>query len=454
MKRFYLLLLTIVLICTSASGQNTTRSVRGSNSASSAYAKDTTSLLFKYYFGGRDTLYNDTIPVKYTAHNPKYYKLFVPLTFYYSPVNQITENLYRFPSQDSIPKGIVELLPVDSVRYNKYKQTNKQVNNILLDTYQKYPKLVIYTEEEIKSRKTFRKDVEVKISPKATILELFQPDKVYEEVGEAKIVIQKPNFWIKGGNGSLQFSQNYISDNWYKGGESANTLSGNIQLTANYNDKEKVQFENILEYRVGFSTVPSDTIREYRINADVFRFYSKLGIQAASKWYYTISGEFNTQFFNNYKANSNDVVSAFMAPANLILSIGMDYKLNKKKLNLSVFISPLAYNLRYVGNSRVNEVNFGLDEGKDFLHDFGSKLETTSKWQIIPSIVWDSRLYYFSNYDKVQAEWENTLNFVLNRYLSTKLFVHTRFDDGVKRIEGKSYFQVIELLSFGINYKW
>lgn len=438
-------------------GQNKKKTVPKIKIDLNQLKQDTTpTALYQRYFGNLDSLYNDYRYMRRIKINPHYYRLFVPLTYYYAPIKQITA--FEMPEllPDPEDKITEKLLPYNKRRFNYIERINKRVNNALMDIYLKKPELVVNTEDRIMSVQSFAEVVEVVEKPKTSILSLFAPDPVNanKQVGEAEIIIHKPNFWVTGGNGSLQFTQNYISENWYKGGESNNSLLGHLQLFANYNDKEKIQFENLFEAKIGFNTVPSDTVRKYRINTDVLRLYSKIGVQAAARWYYTASAEINTQFFNNYKANSNDIVSSFLSPGNLTLSIGMDYKLKKSKFDLSVFISPGAYNLRYVMNGDVDETKFGLEEGKKFLHDIGSKLQATLAWKIIPTITLNSRFYYFTNYEKVEAEWENTIDFILNRYLSTKLFVHGRFDDGVPKKGDNSFFQLKELLSFGINYKW
>jgi hypothetical protein len=443
-----------LLVAFSVSGQQIKETTKESQPV--VLQQDTMpSPLYQYYFGRLDSLNNDTAPARYIRPNPYYYRLFTPIAFYYTPAGQICKITWRFQPLDSIADPRVDLLPTDKDAFTSIDRTNRQVNRALMDIYLTHPEVVVTTEDRILSRKVFRRDIGVNPSPKTSVLSLFKVEEpVDTSVGEVEVVIRKPNFWTTGGNGSLQFTQNYISGNWHKGGESNKSMLGYLQLYANYNDKEKIQFENMFEAKVGFITAASDTVHNYKMNADLLRLYSKLGVQAAFKWYYTVSAEFNSQFFRNYKTNTNTVQSAFMAPANLILSVGMDYKQKSGKINLSVFISPLTYNFRFVGSSDVDETRFGLDKGRSTLSDFGSKVQTTLSWTVIPSVILNSRLYYFTNYDKVEAEWENTVNFVLNRYLSTKLFVHTRFDDNAKRVDDHSYFQLQELLSFGINYKW
>ena len=417
---------------------------------------DTVSYLYNQYIEELDYLNDESVPMRYIAPDPYYYRLTAPLVLYNSPMKY-----YDMPEVESVEKANnadwkKDLLAIDDVAWTRVSRANKIIDGALFQMYMNDISQVVTTENRIQGHKLLIAKVEEdkRVSSKE-VNPLFKADAdLGEGLNMVETYIRKPNWWLTGGEGSLQMTQNYISENWHKGGESNNSLLGSIKLFANYNDREKIQFENILEGKFGFNTISSDTVRSYRINTDLIRLSSKLGVRATKNWYYTISGSFTTQFAPNYKKNTDEMVSAFLAPANFVVGLGMDYKLRKRKIDLSVILSPATYNLRYVRNDRVDETRFGLKEGDNILHDVGSKVESRMVWKIFPSIVWDSRFVYFTNYEKVESEWENTFNFILNRYLSTKLYVHTRFDDAAKRVGDKSYFQVNERLSFGINYKW
>lgn len=460
MKRKLALPLILALFCSVAPAQKITKAK--ASPAVAAFADSLANLRAAYYAYFR--MWDDLdAPAPRVRRDPAYYKLFVPPTYYTAPVEQAFELKWspeeyntKHTAADSVYRAKQDSIRLFTVPdLERSAKVDRWVNKILLNYYMQYPERVLGNELYLADLKPLE-DSQIVMNPRKEHIKSFlQPENPVESVDtESDLVIVRPNFWKYKGNGYAQFTQHYISDNWYKGGESTNALLANLQLFANYNDKEKVQWENLLDAKLGFSSAPSDEFHDYLVSTDQLRIYSKIGIQAASKLYYTITTEFKTQFCHGYKANSEELVSAFFAPADWASSIGMDYKLKKKKFNLSVFIAPLTYMMRYVGNKEVDEVKFGLDEGKCVKHNFGSQVQPTISWTIIPSIVLDSRLDFQTSYEWTRVEWENTVNFVLNRYLSTKLYVHARFDDSAKPTEGDSYFQLKELLSFGINYKW
>ena len=395
--------------------------------------------------------------------NPDYYKLYVPPTYYFSPVEQAfsidwepgqsnmnaCDSLYQ-TRQDSV--SVFELPNME-----KKASVDRWVNRILLNYYMEYPEQVMGNEMYFADA-ILLDDVQVMNVPRKEKMKNYMQvtNPLDKASAENEFKVLKPNFWKKAASASLHFTQHGISDNWYQGGESTNAFLAQLKLSSNYDDRQRVQFENSLEIKLGFITAPSDTVHKWKTNADLFRLNSKLGVRAIKNLYYTIDAQFKTQFFSNYKTNTNDLISSFLSPAQLDLSLGMDYKLNKPKYNLSLMGAPLSYTFVYIKDDKiVNPSSFNVEPGRTSANLFGSKITGNLTWKITKDISWVSKLEYFTTYDKVIASWENTFNFQLNRYLSTQFFLHTRYDDGVTLTEDNdTYFQFKEMLTFGLTYTW
>lgn len=230
-------------------------------------------------------------------------------------------------------------------------------------------------------------------------------------------------------------------------------MMGSVTLAANYNNKQKVKWDNKLEMKFGMQTSRSDSIHKAKPTEDMLRYTGKLGLQAASKWYYTFQLIAQTQWARHYKANSHYVQSDLFSPLNINLSVGMDYSVNglKGKLKGSIHLAPFAYNYKYVGRLAL-ATNNGIDEDHHSLHDFGSQTTIDLTWNFTDNISWKTRLYGYTTYKRTDAEWENTLSFQFNRYLATKISLYPRFDDGRAKDDKLGYWMFREYFSIGFSY--
>jgi len=273
----------------------------------------------------------------------------------------------------------------------------------------------------------------------------------------------KRKYWIYKGNHRIQLSQNYVSQNWYTGGVKNFNLINTHGITFNY-AKNKFQANNLFEWRLNIVTNPNDTIRRYSIADDVIRLYSTFGLQAIHNWYYSSNIEIKSQLFQNFTENSNQALVSAFSPLYINAGIlGMRYQIEKtnpkvkdRKVSFNTDIAPLSVEYIKVFNKEIDPTRFGIAQGKWHLANLGSSLNAKLIVNFNKNVTFTSRFYFFTNYQKITAESENTLNMPINRYFSTTLYLYTRYDNNRQLVNDATwgYFQVNELVSFGFNYNW
>ena len=382
---------------------------------------------------------NDTV-------NAKLYRLFTPLTFYHNVS--------------------ASLLSLDNSNNN---DVDDAIDRALMNVYLNRPDLVKTTETQLEKSGSFREDIDKPIEHKVELVEIAAPIPDEPEVIPAEVEVTKPKFWTKKGDGFLQFMQNYVSDNWYKGGESTYSLLGSLTLEANYDNKGKWKWDNKLEAKLGFLTAKSDSLHKWKSNEDLLRLTSKVGLQATKRWYYTLQLIAWTQFAPGLKSNDHRTYSDFFSPFNLNVGLGMDYKVEAfdKKLTGTVNLSPIALNYRYVGRTLFPDQNsatptsyswfpsrHGIDSDKHYKLDPGSQLTADLTWKLNENVTWKSRLWGFTSYQRAEIEWENTFQLKVSKYITANIFLYPRFDDGNAPDDDLGYWQFKEYTSIGLSYSF
>ena len=336
-------------------------------------------------------------------------------------------------------------------------QLDAAINTRLNNAYVLFPVLFTGTEQQLVNGGRFLTDLAQPAEEPVMLAdqteEIILPEVDIEAVEPE---VKKPNFWTFKGNGSLQFTQSYYSQNWYQGGEKNYAMLSQLTAEANYDNQRRVQWDNKFEAQLGFQTSETDQFHKFKATSNLLRLTSNLGIKAVGHWNYAAQLQLETQPYKSYKANSDELTASFISPLYVRSSIGMDYIIKKKRFEGKLHLAPLSYVITYVHRDELIS-RYGINEGHHSKHDWGPNVEFTFTYRMWKNISWASRLYWFSNFHLTRIEWENTLNFTINKYISAKLFLYPRFDDSNDKYRAGenhdgTFLMFKEWLSLGLNY--
>ncbi|MFW5754578.1 MAG: DUF3078 domain-containing protein [Marinilabiliaceae bacterium] len=265
--------------------------------------------------------------------------------------------------------------------------------------------------------------------------------------------------WESGGNTGLTFSQVSLT-NWAGGGE--NSISGTFSFNGFLNyTKGKSAWENTLDIGYGLTRQGSENMVK---TEDRLQFVSKYGRDASENWLYTALLDFKTQFDKGYKDPPENTIlsSRFLAPAYLLLSLGMDYKPNDQ---FSMYLSPVTGKVTIVNDDQLSDDGaYGVESGEKIRSEFGSSLKSIYKKEnIIQNVDFKTRLDLFSNISEkpqnIDVEWETKFDFRVNSYLSANLGTTMVYDDDINYVDSEGVehgprLQFKQLFGFGINFKF
>lgn len=329
------------------------------------------------------------------------------------------------------------------------------IDKLLLDMYCTHPEKIAMTEDELMQEMTLA-GVDVDEKPALEIADA-RVDIPQNVDGGMKTTVVKPNYWSTKGRVELKFTQNYVSGNWFQGGESSKTMLGQFDFDLNYDDKDRITFKTHFDVDLGFATTKADTLHSFKTNTDRLRIESTIGYKMVKNLDITVKVELESQSLPNYPTNNPDFVSNFMAPFDANFSVGVNYKPTWKNFSIEVFCAPLsAYNYRFVRYGDLTS-RYGIRAGRHHKEDFGTQFIVTVPRQKIMKIVdWYSRAELYTNYARTFFQWENSFSVSLNRYLTASLDLYARFDDSARRLydDEYGYWQIKELMTLGVTYSW
>ena len=268
---------------------------------------------------------------------------------------------------------------------------------------------------------------------------------------------QEESAWTHEGLTGLNFSQTSFT-NWSEGGE--NSMAGNVYFNGTLNYKEgKNAWDNSLSANYGMNYTDATN---WRKNIDNLNLSSKFGRQITEHLYYAALFDFKTQmgYGYQYTDSSKEVISKFLTPGYLNLSVGIDYKPND---HISLYYSPVAGKMTLT-NDTLFSTRYGVDAGKKSRFELGSTFKGTVSYNLfedkltIKSVL-DLFTAYNESFGNVDVNWDVLIGYNLTSLLTLTFQSTLKYDDDIKFIDADGGIhgartQFKEILGVGLSYKF
>lgn len=299
---------------------------------------------------------------------------------------------------------------------------------------------------------------------------LAQAQAKVDAVNSQLKALQPISKWKTGRVVSLNFNQGAFN-NWSLGGVNAVSVTALANGFSNYKF-ENWTWDNNLDLAYGLLKNKGENVRK---NEDKIDFQSKVGRKVSNKLSWASLTRFESQFDLGYDFNVEDdnrpVISKFMSPAYLKLSLGIDWKPTDK---LSMYISPAAGKWTFVTDDSIAAQNIYIPKehaNPNRRGEFG--FLTSFVYQdkeIVKNVGLRSSLELFNNFTDVVQEnqrnidvdWQVRLDFKLGKYIGANVFTHLKYDHDTKieydpenkpGVKGPRT-QFKELFGLGFQYKF
>lgn len=239
--------------------------------------------------------------------------------------------------------------------------------------------------------------------------------------------------WKTGGLFNLNMGQGSQS-NWAAGGDDFSFSVGSYLGFYALYKKGRYSWDNTIDFNYGLVNTTSQGTRK---NDDRLDLLSKVGYALKPKLSTTALLNFHSQFSKGYNYNKDgtqDLLSDFLAPGYLLISLGLDYKPAE---GLSIFVSPLTSRWTFVDNEILSAKGaYGVAPGKKVKNEIGAFASITYMKNLSKIITYNGRLDLFSNYahnpQNVDVMMNNMFTAKLSKILTASLGLDLIYDDDVK----------------------